>query len=250
MINIKDWLVYKILRETCSWFISTYPRGPSINLNFRIKNVAKDYLYSLCRIIKELTIDSLGNLFYRIKAVIRYHFIEDRLGIKTLVDHNFGYEPTPYHMIERMIEYLPFNSEDIFVDLGCGKGRVILYLSTKNLRKIIGVEVRNDLANIAKHNLKNLKLKNTLVEIIDSDVAIFKIEEGTVFFMNNPFGEKILSKVIKNIKKNLAMNFKKIRIIYYNPVYKNLLDSQDWLVSEGNVNKIPGGTPMIVWRSR
>ncbi len=155
------------------------------------------------------------------------------------------YSPTTYSKLKKMIIYLKLNREDVFIDLGCGAGRPVFLAGTQRLKKIVGIEINKELADIAKRNLKNLKLNNTPIEIINTDASAFDVKEGTIFFMFDPFGEKTFTKVIENIKNSLVTNPRKIRIAYYYPVYRNLLDLQDWLVSEGEIDK----TDIFVWRS-
>ena len=156
------------------------------------------------------------------------------------------YAATRYPRLKAMINYLKLNEEDVFIDLGCGAGRVVFFVGVQRLKKVIGVEMRRELVDAANRNLKSLKLSNTSIEIINTDASAFDVKEGTVFFMFNPFGEKTFTKVVENIKKSLVTNPRKIRIVYYCSVYKDLLDSQDWLVSEGEIDK----TDIFVWHSK
>ena len=182
---------------------------------------------------------------------------EKRLGIEThgysfpkdninLYDDAEPYVATSYSRLKKMINYLKLSKEDIFIDLGCGAGRPLFVVGTQWLKKVIGIEIRKELVDIAKKNLRNLKLNNTPIEIINTNAIAFDIKEGTVFFMFNPFGKEAFTKVIGNIKKSLVTNPRKIRIVYYNSVYKDLLDSQDWLVSEEEIDK----TDIFVWHSK
>jgi hypothetical protein len=59
--------------------------------------------------------------------------------------------------------------------------------------------------------------------------------EGNIFFLFNPFGPQTLQAVINNIKESLDANPRSIRIAYYSPAYRNILDSQDWLVMEKEI---------------
>ncbi len=190
-------------------------------------------------------------------AVLISLVLEKRLGIKTrgyflpkdeinLYDDAASYAATSYARLKKMSNYLKLSKDDVFIDLGCGAGRPVFFVGTQRLKKVIGIEIRKELADIARRNLGNLKLNNSPIEIINTDASAFDVKEGTVFFMFNPFGEKTFTKVIENIKKNLLINPRNIRIVYYCPVYKNLLDLQDWLVSEGEIGK----TGIFVWRSK
>jgi len=211
MINIKDLLIYKILRTTAGWAL-----GPFISLIRKLRDVARD------------------------------HFCEKRLGIRTvgnspvkedvtMFKDSITYVPTPYNVIEKMLEKLQFGSRDVFVDLGCGKGRIIFSVAENKLKKVIGIEARKDLFDIASENLKNAKLKNTPVEIFNEDVANFDMRDGTVFFMYQPFGKNTQIKVIDSIKKSLAANPRTVRIVCYGGPDLDTLEGCDWLAHESRI---------------
>jgi len=192
----------------------------------------------------------------RIIFFIMDYFYEKRLGIETLGSYPLtndlslfrdskGCTPTPYLKLVKIIRYLKLTSDDVFVDLGCGEGRVILFVAAQKIKKAIGVELYKEIADIAQMNLSKSRLKNTPVEIINTDVVNFQPKEGTAFFMFNPFGEKTLEKVLKNIKDTLITNPRRIRIIYYSPAHRNLLDNQEWLLREGEID-----SEIFVWHKR
>lgn len=217
MTSIKERLTYKILREIYRWFKETYLR-PFFSLNGRIKEVVREHLW------------------------------ENRLGIKTvgvspaekevtLFKDSVRYEPTPYYIIEAMLRNLRFGPEDVLIDIGCGKGRVIFSVATKKFKKIIGIEAREDILEVARQNLKNLKSNNTPLQIIKADAATFDMKEGTVFFMFNPFWGKTLIKVMENIKSSLLINPRDIRIVCYYLPNLNMIEGCDWLTDEGRFEK-------------
>ena len=225
MNKIKNWLLYKILRE--------------------IKNSSLHSIKFLHRTIS------------RIIVIIKEHYYDKHLGIETSGYYNFrddlslykdgnAYHPMPYRLLEKMLDYLKLNPDDVFIDLGSGKGRVIFFLATQKIKKVTGLELHKCLADIAKINLNSLKSRNTPVEIINTDAATFDAKDGTIFFMYNPFKEKTVAKVIGNIKDTLAANPRKIRIVYCAPAFGNLLNSQNWLVPEGEIEN----TGILIWHNR
>jgi len=193
---------------------------------------------------------SFSYLVYRIKTVIRDHFGDKRLGIITIGGSKFddnlslhkdgiAYQATPYDLIKKLIDYLKVTPDDVFIDFGCGKGRVVFSIARYKLKKVIGVELRKDLADIAMRNLRNLKSNKTLVEIINADAATFAVNDGTMFFMFNPFGQATLDSIVQNIKNSLVANPRSIRITYYGGANHNLLDKHGWLKYEGRINNMP-----------
>lgn len=193
-----------------------------------------------------------------LELLIKERHYEKKFGIETstiyLLKDNLSlykdgedYQPTPYKKLEKVVEYLKLSSDDVCADLGCGKGRVVFFFASQKVKKVIGVELVENLVNIAKKNLNNLQIKDrAAVEIIHGDVTKFNFEECTIFFLFNPFGYKTLEKVILNIKETLAANPRSIRILYYNPVHRKILDNEDWLILEGQVDK----TNIFVWHNR
>jgi SAM-dependent methyltransferase len=190
-------------------------------------------------------------------AIIKAHYYDAHIGIEanshcpvkedlSLNQDMCPYLPTFYGRIEKMIDFLKLTNRDIFIDLGCGKGRVVFRVALEKLKKVIGVEIDKDLIDIARRNLNNLKRRNTPIELINSDAATYQISDENIFFIFNPFGYQTLQNVILNIKQSLITHPRKVRIVYYVPEYKDLLDSQDWLFLETNIEN----DGCLVWCSR
>jgi precorrin-6B methylase 2 len=210
--------------------------------------------------IKRVANDFLRDPIAYVSSCLAFLFLiirEKRLGIEThgcfsledhvaLCDDASVYAATSYSRLDRMVDYLKLSREDTFIDLGCGAGRPVFFVGTRRLKKVVGIEIRKELADLAGKNLRNLKLNRTPIEIVHADASAYDVKEGTVFFMFNPFGEKTLAQVIENIKKSLDINPRKVRIAYYCPAHKDLLAAQDWLILEGEIGK----TDIFVWRSR
>ncbi|MFA5160527.1 MAG: methyltransferase domain-containing protein [Candidatus Omnitrophota bacterium] len=184
-------------------------------------------------------------LLFRIwLARVKAAYLDKKLGIEAKEDKspvtwgssgNSPYQPTPYGRLEKTMRFLKPSGEDVFVDLGCGKGRAVFFAATHKFKKVIGVEINKKLYDVALQNAGKLKFQGSPSEFINSNAADFDPKEGTVFFMYNPFGAPTLKKVLSNIKDSLASNPRKIRIVYYTPCLRHLLDEQDWLVLIGKV---------------
>jgi predicted RNA methylase len=169
------------------------------------------------------------------------HF-EIPLSIKDECPDAVKYTPTGYAVLPSLLQQL--TRDDVFIDLGCGKGRVVMFLAARRtIRRVIGVEIVPDLAQIAKTNLKKLSLL-TRVDIIEADASKVDLSEGTVYFMFNPFGETTLRKVLDNIKKSLQARPRKIRILYHVPECAEVLDKASWLTSNGG-----RGSSLRVWHN-
>lgn len=195
----------------------------------------------------------LKAFYWKISGIIITNKMDKSLGIETKNDYsislgrgdNEGYSATLYPMINRVLDYLDLKEDDVFADLGCGKGRVAFMASTRNPKKVIGIELNDRLYDHAVRNLRKLKIVNSKIDICHGSVLSYDLDEITVFYMHNPFGDDTLRKLLNNIKSSLGTNPRKIRIVYGNPVYRYLLDECVWLKNVGLIEN----TEMQVWES-
>ena len=117
----------------------------------------------------------------------------------------------------------------VFVDLGSGKGRVLLMASEQPFKKIVGVEFSSELHQIAQSNIRNYKnpaQKCRSVESVCLDAAHFAPPpEPSVFYIFNAFSREILTKVLRNLENSLVENPREIYIFYTYAVHKDILQA-------------------------
>jgi SAM-dependent methyltransferase len=131
-------------------------------------------------------------------------------------------------------------ADGVFVDLGCGKGRVLLIASQFCFREVRGVEFAQELCEIAKDNCAVYKSKTgvgTEFRIIESDVVDYIIKTNEiVFYMFNPFDDKVLTVVLNNIARSLKIKPRKILTIYFNPLGGNFIEQHHNFIKWGEVD--------------
>lgn len=193
---------------------------------------------------------------YRIKQAIYNFHCDRKLGIETrgyyceekeqtLCRDAKPYQAVQYTDIEKILNYLKLNENDVLIDFGCGKGRVLILASLRKIKKVIGVEYSKFLVDIANKNTALLNIPHSPIEIFHNDAADFEIKEENIFFINQAFGVQSLSRVLDNIKQSLLRNPRPIRIVYNSRECRVLLDISAWLERETVVE----GTEYYVWRS-
>lgn len=156
------------------------------------------------------------------------------------------YEPTEYSRLHEIFDYVNPKQDDIFLDLGSGKGRVVFFVSMRKLRRVVGVELRKKLFDAAERNSAAFKFNKTPIEFINDDVINYRIKNESLLFLFNPFGEKSFVRVIDNIKYSLIENPRQIRIIYCNPVFQKLLHDQEWLILEKHLKE----ANCMIWQNK
>ena len=179
--------------------------------------------------------DFLYDFRFRIKTAEKIR--EPELGYKGT--DCVGYGPYWYRNIYKIFNSIqPITEKDVFLDYGCGKGRVIVVASTYPFQKVLGVELSTDLCAIASENInrsqKNLVCKN--IQVVNVDATYYSPpEDVTHFFFYNPFGNDILSNVFDAIHVSLVKNPRDITVIYTPPGGnpQTILDDCSWLRKRG-----------------
>jgi len=140
--------------------------------------------------------------------------------------HYHRYEPTPYAGLEQLFSEYEMPDHPVFIDMGCGKGRVPIYVHHKFHIPTIGVEMDAGFYAEAENNKKSYLQKKSaqapisFIHSIAEDYAIQPCD--TVFFFFNPFSINIFRTVIHNIWKSYELHMREIHIILYYPPYDYL----------------------------
>jgi SAM-dependent methyltransferase len=145
-------------------------------------------------------------------------------------DFRVHYEPTPYHDIFRLLRMIDLRTDDVFVDLGSGMGRVVFAASWLGAATSIGVEASRDLYEVAAKNRHHSRLAHRDIRFHCLPAQEYRNPDITVLFMFHPFGERTLAQVINNIEPDRPVSHvRPLRILYVNPVYDFVLEQRKWL---------------------
>jgi 16S rRNA G966 N2-methylase RsmD len=146
----------------------------------------------------------------------------------------------------RFINLQPDTDNYTFIDLGCGKGRMLLIAAQNGFQKIIGVEFASELVAVARENIRKMALEN--ITVINADAIEFVFPPGNlVVYMYNPFQNKVLRPVLENLRRQLSGV---LYIIYRNPRCAALLQNSEWLGYVGEVPQWEGSRGIHIWQSK
>lgn len=129
---------------------------------------------------------------------------------------NYESKPFDHSSVDAVFDEISnLNGNICFFDYGFGKGQMLLNAYISGIQKIGGVELNEDIYNIAK---KNMKILNVPCELNCGNACVYNdIDEYNVFFFYNPFGGQVFEKVISNIEKSARRKTRQIFIVYGNP---------------------------------
>jgi hypothetical protein len=153
----------------------------------------------------------------------RHHAFDRRLGVNTRGYSDLRYEPTPAEVFHEMVTNLPFDPRDfVFVDFGSGKGKALMLAAHYPFRRVVGVELWEDLHRIALENLASFRDRADCAAEVSSlcmDAADFPLpEEPLVLYFFNPFPEEVLARVLSNLEESLAWAPRRVYVLFYAPV--------------------------------
>jgi len=133
--------------------------------------------------------------------------------------HAIRYLPSPLRVTSWMLDRIGVDHREYtFVDLGCGKGRVLLIAAERPFRKIVGVEISDDLAAIARRNAKRYKPSSEQVRAItveNTDVRDFEMPAGNLLIhMYHPFDPAISAAVFERLSASQQNPPRRVVVAY------------------------------------
>lgn len=149
------------------------------------------------------------------------------------------YEPPDYVRLWHTVRRLGLKPTDVVYEIGCGLGRVVCDLARRPVERVIGIEICPELARVAEANAARVRGRRAPVEIRIADAAEAEYDDGTVYFMFNPFGSATMSAVMDRLRQSLDRAPRDVVVVYMNPAHADVLDGRSWLRCRERFN-LPG----------
>ena len=138
-----------------------------------------------------------------------------------------------------MLRRSEVSPEDVFIDFGCGKGRMVLEAALLyRFARVVGVELSPDLAAVARGNVERnrRRLRTPQVEIVVSDVLTYPIpDDVTIAFFFNPFTGPIFGHVVSGLLASVDRSPRRLRIVYSAPVEEGIM------LQTGRIRRVGSG---------
>jgi len=164
-------------------------------------------------------------------------------GVTDKECHHYG--PMNYIRFWQLMRRIKIRPrKDVFLDLGSGMGRVVVLAATYPFRKVIGVELVEELNAIGRENVRKAmpRLKCREIELHNVDARNYRIPaEVTVIFLLNSFGGDVLSRVFSNIRESIMKSPRTVTILYLTPpepstCLERIKDELPWLPEPRRLN--------------
>jgi SAM-dependent methyltransferase len=131
------------------------------------------------------------------------------------------YGPTSWFDLHRALRALDLLPDDVFLDYGSGKGRVLLAAARLPYRRVIGLEISPELCTIARTNLDRDRARRRCgaIEIVAADVTAWDMpDDVTVVFMHNPFRGETIDAAVAQLLASLDRRPRPLRLVYRIPM--------------------------------
>jgi SAM-dependent methyltransferase len=126
----------------------------------------------------------------------------------------FDYRVAGWRSLQAIIHRSEVTPADVFVDLGCGKGRVLFLATRYRFKRIIGVDLSPAMVETARRNLS----RTSRVQVEMANAAEWFVPDDVTFaFLYNPFPNPIFERVIENLLESLRRRPRTLRVIYRRP---------------------------------
>jgi SAM-dependent methyltransferase len=144
-----------------------------------------------------------------------------------------GYGPSPWGVLRRVISPREVSEGDVFLDIGCGMGVVLLEAARHySFRRVLGVEIVERFADIARNAVERnqQRLHCRSVEVITADALEYEIPaDVSVVYMANPLVGDLLDTVIEQVTASVDANPRTLHLIHLSGGEKSRLDTNDRL---------------------
>ncbi len=130
----------------------------------------------------------------------------------------------------------------VFIDVGCGKGRVALLAAGLPFKRVIGFDFSPALVEHARRNVERYTGPvQADIELVVADAAEFEFPaEDLVVYMFDPFGPTVLRKFLANLALAARSRAQRVVVIYYSPDYEDLFGQAGFgLVATGRGRSFP-----------
>jgi len=181
-------------------------------------------------------------LYHDIRGAMKYGsrrtFAPVKLRHLTIINADIAksspYEAVSYFMLEKLVTaFRRLSFDTSIVDLGCGKGRVMVVAAYFGFSQITGIDFAEELCEEATSNMKKVQsaIPGINWKVIHANVLDYAIQSGdSVFFMFNPFVEETLDLFLDRLDASCKLYPRKTYFIYANPLHASILENRGYKI--------------------
>ena len=130
-------------------------------------------------------------------------------------------EPSPWGVLGRIIRADEIDADDVFIDVGCGRGQVLLEAAANYaVRRVVGVDLDAGLCELGRRTLEanRAQLRCQHFELVATDAGQYPLpDDVTIVYLCNPFGGSTFEQLLGNVFASFDRSPRRLRIVYFLP---------------------------------
>ena len=169
--------------------------------------------------------------------------------------HAVMYQPSKAGPFLKLMQQLDIPERSTFMDVGCGKGKVLLLAASSEqhrFKRVVGLEFSRALCERARKNIEIFGQKRNLlapIQIVEGDASQYEfVGDENVIFLYNPFNGTILARFLERLRDSLARHPRQIWLLYSVPVHADVVDASGFFSRSRTLNF--GGNDVYVYTSQ
>jgi len=171
--------------------------------------------------------DRIFDLHYGLETSHRHSLAE--VADSPNVRHGTRYQPTGVLTFRAMLRTLDLPHSAVFLDIGAGKGRVLLLAAHLGFTTVRGIEFSPALCAQARANIRSFQAKHKAVanpEVIEGDVMDYRFTDTEqIFYFFDVFHEALFKPTLDRILESLRRRPRPAWILYLHPRLARLVDA-------------------------
>jgi SAM-dependent methyltransferase len=147
--------------------------------------------------------------------MVRLEALQSVTGEQARLGHR--YQASTPERAMGALERLPIRYDEFtLIDIGSGKGRVVLIAAQLPFRRIIGVEFASELHDVAVSNVQRVRPNDPRLELVCQDVTDYEFpDEPLVLYFYGPFFAPTMRTVMERVTQSLRASPRRAYLVLF-----------------------------------
>jgi hypothetical protein len=170
----------------------------------------------------------------------------------TAAEHGTGFQSVNQRHLKKVLDELNLPPGHVLVDIGSGKGKVTLVASCYPFRRVVGVEISDELCMTARKNAQLWRARRPTsapIEIVVANALEYEFSDEDVIVLNNPFDDVFLRQFLTRVEESLRLAPRPLWVLYVNPSERHVLDEHPMFAEQSAFGFFGPGRDVVVYRS-
>lgn len=195
--------------------------------------------------------DAVFDVLYGVETQGRVAIGASRGIVGDNADGARAYHPTRGRHLRRIFAWLDLPPGLGLLDVGCGKGLVLLRATAEPFGRIVGLEHAESLVSVAQDNVARFRRRTqrgASIEVVHADAATWELPPDLhVVYLFNPFDEPVFAAVMDRVHESVSRAPRPLWVVVNKARFDGLVQSRGVLCRRGRFTY--GSADVTVYRN-